>query len=159
MVNFFGKHKCKVDDKGRISFPAKFLRQLPAEADKSVFISIGFDGCLNIRAKPEWDLLIQQLRTSLNPFNRKHREFKRLMLHGAEEISFDSNHRMLIPKLLFKEVVAEKEVYLLGQDDYIELWGVQKFASLHQVDVDALDKLGSDIFADELPGMQIAEDE
>ncbi len=160
MANFYGKHKCKVDSKGRISFPAKFLRQLPNGADKSVFISIGLDGCLHIRAKAEWEQLTSMLRNNLSPFNRKHRSFKRMMLLGAEEVDFDSANRMLIPKLLFKELIDEKEVLLLGLDDLIELWGLNKYGSLSKLDAGAFDDLGEELFGGELNvGKIVKEDE
>ena len=47
---------------------------------------------------------------------------KRQLLEPVEELTIDSQHRILIPVNLLESVSIKKEVLLIGQLEKIELW-------------------------------------
>ena len=58
---FWGTHRVRVDEKGRLAIPAAFRRQLP----DSSFISIGQDGVLTIYPPDQWESLASGLQDPL----------------------------------------------------------------------------------------------
>src|SRR5947209_736879 len=56
-----GEHEHTIDDKGRLTLPARF-RQVLAEG---VVVTRGMDGCLYAYAKAEWELLVEEVRRLL----------------------------------------------------------------------------------------------
>ena len=54
---FWGSHRVRVDEKGRLAIPAQFRRQLP----EGSFISIGQDGVLTIYPPEQWETLASRL--------------------------------------------------------------------------------------------------
>ena len=47
---------------------------------------------------------------------------KRQLLKPVEELTIDTQHRILIPQNLLQQVEIKKEVLLIGQLEKIELW-------------------------------------
>ena len=47
---------------------------------------------------------------------------KRQLLKPVEELTIDTQHRILIPQGLLQQVEIKKEVLLIGQLEKIELW-------------------------------------
>lgn len=46
-----GTYNHTLDDKGRLTIPSKMREQFK---DYKVFISLGFDGCIDVRNEDEW---------------------------------------------------------------------------------------------------------
>ena len=74
MVRFFGKAAGKVDDKGRIVFPAIYRDAMAREGveDMTLVIKKSVHGdCLNLFTREEWerrsDLVLEGLDPELNP--------------------------------------------------------------------------------------------
>ena len=56
MIKFFGEYNVKVDDKGRLIFPAAFKGIMPAEGDmRFVVRKDNFAECLEMYTFSEWE--------------------------------------------------------------------------------------------------------
>jgi MraZ protein len=55
MTGFLGEYDCKLDPKGRIILPAGLKRQVPAEAEDTFVVNRGFEKCLVLYPKNEWE--------------------------------------------------------------------------------------------------------
>ena len=131
MSSFIGEYTCKVDVKGRLSFPSAFKRQLDEKAlSRFVVKSDIFENCLILYPYDEWEIQVSRLRKKINPYKREHNNFLRGFFKGTAEVVLDSNNRLLIPKKLMELITQGKEVVLFGQDGKIEIWDKEKYEQL-----------------------------
>ncbi len=137
MSSFIGEYTCKVDAKGRLSFPSAFKRQLDEKAQSRFVVKNDiFENCLILYPYDEWEVQVTRLRKKLNPYKREHNKFLRNFFKGTAEVVLDSNNRLLIPKRLMEIITEGKEVVLFGQDGKIEIWGKEKYEQLDNNDDD-----------------------
>ena len=115
-----GEYKHTIDEKGRISLPVKFRKEM----GKSVVMTRGLDKCLFIFTNKEWTVLSKQLSSS--PWLKSDtRAFNRRIFGGATELEVDTIGRILIPEFLKTEANLEKapRAVLVGVDNRVEVWG------------------------------------
>ena len=118
---FQGHTTANFDEKGRIIIPSKFRKHITAEANNTMFITLGRDKCLWLFPSNEWSKLLKLLG-KINPFTKSESRMRRQILKPVEELTIDSQHRILIPQNLLTQVEITKEVLLIGQLEWIELW-------------------------------------
>jgi MraZ protein len=142
MITFIGDFTCRLDDKGRVLLPSAFIRQmanLPAGKaggmqERFVIKKDIFDPCLVLYPMNEWERQNQILRKNTNPYNREHNKFLRGFFKGTAELVLDANNRLLIPKRLLDEIVAEKEIVMAGQLGRIEIWTKEVYNTIESGD-------------------------
>lgn len=129
VYSFIGDYDSRADAKNRLVLPSAFKREFEGEADVRLVIRKDiFEKCLNIYPYAVWEAMMADLRTRLNPYDRKHAQFMREQQRSTCEASLDSNGRLLIPQRLLDSIGAAKDLTLLGVDDHIELWDQATFA-------------------------------
>ncbi len=114
---FIGEYNHTIDEKGRMSMPAKFRRDVQA----GVVVTRGLDHCLFVYPKAEWEKMAEKL-SRLPISQRKSRAFARLMLAGAMEGTLDSQGRVMLPEYLRAYAGVTKHVVVAGLYDRIEIW-------------------------------------
>jgi MraZ protein len=123
MTNFIGDHTCKVDAKGRITYPSAFKKQMTGEnQDRFVIKKDIYENCLVLFTLEEWERQNEIIMKRTNPYNKKHNQFLREFFKGTAELQLDANNRLLIPKRLLSEIGDANEVVMAGQFNKIELW-------------------------------------
>lgn len=119
---FIGEYAYSIDEKKRLSLPAKFRPAL----GKRVVLTRGLDQCLFVYSMKEWDKLAKKL--SLLPLSQAHaRGFARLMLAGAMDVALDNLGRILIPDYLKKYACLKKKVIIAGLYNRVEIWDEAKW--------------------------------
>ncbi|HEY4494817.1 MAG TPA: division/cell wall cluster transcriptional repressor MraZ [Candidatus Paceibacterota bacterium] len=119
-----GEYRHVVDDKNRLSLPAKFRR----ETGKQVVITSGLDSCLFIFPLKSWESITERLSSSdSSMLQADNRSFNRYLLGGAVEIDVDAIGRMLIPEYLIKRAKLGKKVVIVGVRDRAEIWDEAKW--------------------------------
>jgi len=114
---FIGEYTHNLDEKGRMSVPAKFREKLAQGA----VITRGLDHCLWIYPREEWEVIAAKLAQL--PLTRKQsRAFARLMLAGAWDVEFDTQGRINIPEYLRQYAGMAKKVIVAGLYTRLELW-------------------------------------
>lgn len=141
---FFGEFEYTVDDKGRLTIPAKFKDELAT----GVVVTRGLDGCLWAFTKEGWQEWAKKI-ADMPMGNEDARRFKRFMFSSASESIPDRNGRVIIPQKLREYAGIESGVIVTGAMDKIEIWNPGKWAGeqdLATKDPEALatqlDKLG-----------------
>ena len=132
MIKFFGEHSAKVDDKGRVVFPAAYKGIMPAEGDmRFVVRKDTFANCLEMYTYSEWERQSEEVRSRLNPaFNESHAKFWRAYLHNCAVVERDAKlGRISIPRKLLEIIGVTKEVVFSGNDYKIEIWAKESFES------------------------------
>jgi len=132
MVKFIGEYNVKVDDKGRVIFPAAFKSIMPAdESMKFVIRKDIYADCLEMYAEKEWDRQSELVKSRLNiTFNESHARFWRAYMHNSTIVEPDAKlGRFSIPKKLLELIGVTKEVVFSGNDHKIEIWAKENFES------------------------------
>lgn len=136
MGSFLGEIACKLDDKSRLSVPAKFLKQMPSESSHAFVLNRGLDRCLVLYTLPEWASLTADME-KLNLYDEEHRRFMRLFFRGATDIELDSGNRILLPKRLLDYANIHRDVMLIGYMNRIEIWANDQYEE--EMDIDPAD--------------------
>jgi MraZ protein len=130
-----GEHDHTLDDKNRLTLPAKFRQALR----DGVVVSRGMDGCLFAHATEEWERLAERIR-ALDPLSRESRIMQRHFFSGAVHAELDKQGRMVLPASLLETAGIEREVTVAGVYDHLEIWDRAKWRiHLHEVEGSAED--------------------
>ncbi len=114
---FIGEYTASIDDKGRISIPAKFRTQLKTK----VVVTRGLDNSLFLYTLDEWKKLAEKL-ASLPISTANTRAFSRLMLAGAMDCDVDKQGRIILPGYLKDFAKINKRLVFAGLYNRIEIW-------------------------------------
>lgn len=117
MRMFIGEYTHSVDDKKRLSVPAKFRKDL----GKQAVITLGLNKCLSLYTAKEWKAFAEKL-SGLSMGKSEDRGFSRAMLSGAFEVEIDTIGRILIPEALKAYAGIKEKVVLTGVYNRVELW-------------------------------------
>ena len=130
MASFIGQYEEKVDDKGRLVFPAAFKALLPeGELPRLVIKKNIFEDCLEMYTGKEWERQSEELKSKLNFLNKDHAAFWRKYMRDCAEVILDTRiGRFAVPRNLLEKIGVTKEVVFSGNDYKIELWAKEKFA-------------------------------
>ena len=123
---FQGHVNTTIDDKGRIILPAKFRKHILPEANNSMNVTLGRDNCLWLFPSNEWSKVLASI-SSTDPYSDEDVELRRRMLFNSDDLSIDSQHRILIPQEMTTMTGIGKEVLMIGQIERIELWDPATF--------------------------------
>lgn len=120
-----GEYHHNIDDKNRLIIPSKFREELGNE----FVITRGLDGCLFVYSMDEWNKVMNKLKTL--PFTKKDaRTFMRFMLSAASICEFDKQGRINLVNSLINYAEIKKECVIIGVNDRLEIWAVEKFNEL-----------------------------
>ena len=114
---FTGEYRHTVDDKGRISVPAKFRAQLAEGA----FVSRWLDDCLAIHTRQGWDALAERV-AGLPITDQGSRLFQRFIFGGGVETEIDRQGRILLPAFLREAAGLAGDAVVVGSRDHAEIW-------------------------------------
>ena len=121
---FSGRFDHSIDEKGRVSIPAKFRDALQRENHDRLYITnFPYDGeqCLALYPPSQWDTLIAQLRTKPR-FDPSVQTFETFFIGGAHEVPVDRQGRILIPTNLRKFAHLDRDVTFSARQDHFQLW-------------------------------------
>lgn len=122
-MRFIGNIEAKTDSKGRVFLPACFRRILQAGGcDKVMLRKDVYQDCLVIYPEESWNRQLDLLRSKLDKWNSRHQMIFRQFVADVEELSIDSNGRILLQKRYLNMAGIKQEVRFIGMDDTIEIW-------------------------------------
>ncbi|MBT9155181.1 MAG: Transcriptional regulator MraZ [Firmicutes bacterium] len=133
---FVGNYVHSVDEKGRLSLPAKFRERLGA----SFVTTHGLDGCLFVYPMPEWETISNRLR-DLSTTKSNARAFSRLFFANAQECECDKQGRVSLPLHQREHAALSGETVIIGANSRVEIWSAENWArykKLVQSDYEAL---------------------
>ncbi len=122
-----GEYDHALDDKGRLTVPARFREAL----GERFVVTVGLDGCLSGYAMAEWERLTERLK-DLPMTNRDARAFIRLLLAGATEVELDKQGRILIPPRLRQASGIASEAVLVGVGSRLEIWARDRWEAYQE---------------------------
>lgn len=144
MTTLLGEYDIRIDAKGRIVLPSGLKKQLPQNEQESFVINRGFEQCLNLYPKKEWEKIAAKL-AGLNQYVAANREVTRFILNGATEVQLDDSGRLLVPKKLLEYAKVDKDVVMLASFNRIEIWGREQFDKASNFDMKAMSALAEQV--------------
>lgn len=124
---FLGEYTHTIDDKGRLTIPAKFRGELAA----GMVVTRGFDNNLMVYPLSEWEKLAAEI-LSRPLAEARMREFRRRVFSGAVDVEPDRQGRILIPPYLRDFAHIEGEVVVVGMFNYIEVWSTAEWTAVRE---------------------------
>lgn len=124
---FLGEYTHNIDDKGRITIPAKFRGSLAS----GLVVTRGFDQNLMLFPLDGWEEMAQ--RIAERPLSDEDvRAFRRRVFSGAIDLTPDRQGRILLPPYLRQFAAIDGEVVIAGMFNYVELWSSDSWATVRQ---------------------------
>ena len=115
---FFGEYEHAIDEKNRLTLPARFRREL----EDGVVITKGIDATLDVYPRERWTSVVESRLADLDPFARETRELQRYFFSGAVAAAPDRQGRVMLPQRLLERTRLGREVVLVGVYDHLEIW-------------------------------------
>ncbi len=139
-----GEYHHNIDDKGRLTIPSKFREEI---GDKFI-VTRGLDNCLFVYSLVEWEKIVSKLKTL--PFTKKDaRTFTRFFLSGATLCEFDKQGRINLANSLISYAKIQKECAIIGVNDRLEIWALDRFNNLMVENTDSLSDIAENLFEGE----------
>lgn len=114
---FLGTHSPRMDDKSRLTLPAKFREEL---AD-GVVITKGQERCLFVFPAAEFSRIAEQLRDA--PMTHKAaRAYSRVFFASAHDEVPDKQGRVTLPAHLRDYAGLAKDCVVIGASTRVEIW-------------------------------------
>ncbi len=118
---FLGEYHHAIDDKGRLTIPAKIREELGA----GFIVTRGLDGCLVVYPNDVWNDIVKKYQELPNV--RDARNFMRFFLSGAINGDFDKQGRINISAPLINYAGLKKDCVIIGVGDRLEIWDKDKW--------------------------------
>ena len=121
--------------------PAEFRDILLVRSTEGRFVLTTYDGCLVGYPAPDW-MEFEEKFSRLKTPSRRMRDFRRLVIGGAEELALDNQGRVRISQAHREYAGLGREVVLVGQGPKFEIWDQGRFdAIMGQSFDDVVDEL------------------
>ena len=140
-VDLNGSFRFKTDAKGRVSLPAKFRKVLSEDLVVTFALTedhlLVFDGQGSFNA---WvDGIFVDKFGGFNSTNREHLGLRTYLKSLAFDVQIDSAGRILLPADLREKAGIDKEVVIVGNTGYFEVWSEERHSeAMSKIDISSL---------------------
>ena len=119
---FLGEFKHTIDDKGRLTIPARFRPVF----ETGLFVTVGLDQCLWVYSRDGWDLFSQKL-AKLPTGQANARMATRFFFSQATDAQPDRQGRILLPENLKQWANLGDNAVVIGANDRVEIWQPERW--------------------------------
>jgi MraZ protein len=116
-IMFHGEYVHQIDDKNRLTLPARLRPALAA----GVVLTRGLEKNIDVYPRESWDANMARI-AELDQLTREGRAMKRFVFASAAVVEPDRQGRVLIPPHLVAHAGLDKEVVLAGVSSHLEIW-------------------------------------
>ncbi|MGH2536915.1 MAG: division/cell wall cluster transcriptional repressor MraZ [Candidatus Promineifilaceae bacterium] len=122
---FIGEYSHTVDEKGRLTIPARYRGELAA----GLVVTRGFDQYLMVYPVEGWKVLAEDV--AARPTSDEGvRAFQRRLFSGAVDLTPDRQGRVVLPAFLRNFASINGEVVVAGMYSHIEVWNAEAWAGV-----------------------------
>lgn len=132
---FRGRTQRSLDPKGRVMLSPEFREILAARGSAGRVVLTTYDDCVVAIPLPDWQEAEERLSRMKNA-SRKVRDFRRLVLGGAEEAVLDAQGRIRLSKEHMAYAGIQGEAYIVGQGGSFEIWAPDRLQPVLTQDFD-----------------------
>jgi MraZ protein len=124
---FVGTFQHTIDDKGRLTLPAKWRDEL----EPALVITFGLDDCIFVFTETRFRTIAEKV--ALQGFESPEaRDWSRYFLGKAETIEIDKQGRILISQGLRAQFGLNGDAVVVGLYDRIEIWAPAKHQAMNE---------------------------
>jgi MraZ protein len=127
-----GQYEYSLDDKGRLSIPAKFRDSFLSGPSPVLVVAKAPDGYLAAYPMNEWQALQDRVEGMDLEKKRAARNHIRLFYASAVECSIDRLGRILLPQSLRSYGSIKKSVMIVGMHKWMEIWAAEVWTELEK---------------------------
>jgi MraZ protein len=120
---FLGQFEHTIDEKGRMTIPARFREELGEIA----YLTRAFDQNLTVMPAPVFEALAERLN-ELSLTDPEVRLLQSLIFSNAIRVEFDRAGRILIPQFLRDQANLKTNAVVVGQGKRFEIWAPELWA-------------------------------
>jgi MraZ protein len=144
-VLFLGTYTPKLDDKGRLTLPAKFREALAG----GLMVAKGRDHSLAVYPRAEFE---QRARAAAEEArtNPERRAELRVLAAGADEQHPDAQGRITLSADHRRYAGLSKECVVIGSVDYLEIWDAQQWATYQETHEENFSAASDEALSDHL---------
>ncbi len=120
---FAGRFDHAVDEKGRVSIPARFREILARDGHESLYVTnfiVNGERGLDLYTPSEWVRVTNKLRSARR--TRETELFQTFFIGGAHEVPVDNQGRILVPPKLREFAGLQRDVSFSALVDHVQLW-------------------------------------
>lgn len=122
MALFLGEFVHQLDDRSRVSLPARFRELLAKEPEQTIYIVPGFDACLYVMPAAALERLHQRLSMERTEWNDLGRSFRANLTARGSIGTLDAQGRLTLTDKQVAYAGLEGQVVVVGNMDRIEIW-------------------------------------
>ena len=115
-----GHYEFNMDQKGRISIPAK----LRSELGSKIFVSNGLGNCLKVYPESEWQKLMDKIGEQSYVAQE---EFRRFFCANSQEVSLDKQGRFCLSGELRQYAGITDIATIVGVGNVAEIWSKERW--------------------------------
>lgn len=146
---FLGKFEHTIDDKNRVSFPARFREELESEELPMLAVFIGDDHSIRIYPKKAAEIYKANFDRKQFEANKRASAFRRLLASTASSVRPDAQGRITLTSEQKKWAGLERDVVIVGNFERIELWDPKRFETQVAAVQDAdINEMANEFFDD-----------
>src|SRR5579883_3421434 len=113
-----GEYEHTIDDKGRLTLPARFRQQF----DAGVVLTRGMDGCIYAYARDRWEALVESRLATLDPLSREGRLMQRFSCSGDPGAAPAGRGRVMVPGARAEGPRRTRYGDVAVVYDHLEIW-------------------------------------
>jgi MraZ protein len=137
-----GEFENTLDEKGRISLPARLRQKLPG---KALVLTKGYNNCVWVLPPEQWNSMAEKFLDASLTFEKAdflHHQF----ITSMQEVEVDRAGRIAVPLSLRKHAKLSRDCIILGTGKKMEIWDVGEYGVYLDANAlrikDILDELG-----------------
>ncbi len=122
-----GGFQVKVDEKGRVKLPSLFRKEFTERFGDGAFYVTSVRGdCAHIYPARAWEEVLTRLsaQAASKPPVAK---FRRVTSYFGQVVPMDPQGRLVIPPKLRDAAQIADDVIILGQNNHLEVWNLERF--------------------------------
>ena len=126
---FLGRFEHNIDDKGRLTIPARFREALVTDG---AYVTQGFDRNLIVLPAPAFEQMYSHVN-QMSMTDPVARQLKRFIFSSAVMCDFDKAGRMLLPQFLREAAELDGNAIIVGVGDHFEIWSPQNWTEQNEL--------------------------
>ena len=126
-----GSHGSTINEKGRMSFPAVFRKEL---GDKFFIAKNVSVKCISVYHPEDWAKLLEKLNAQRSAEVDNYRRF---VLGGAVEAAPDAQGRIFVPPMLCAYAKLTKDIWVIGTGFGAEIWDKESYDAYYNGEPDS----------------------
>lgn len=130
---YYGETKTTIDDKARITVPARLRQTMGVLKHSDWYMACGYDHCIFLYPHQEWQKVVDHFG-HYAPMDPYALDFRRLLFGSVTEVALDGQGRMPLAPYLRDHAGLQPrtEAVVVGVGEHIEIWNLEAWRAFRE---------------------------